>query len=181
MRRGSCGVHKLNERLRELVNPARKGEPELWNFRINDKVMVIKNNYSLGVFNGDLGVVKDIEKNRLTIDFGEEGGFRSYVDFAPETLDILTLAYATTIHKSQGSEFPIVIMPLVHQHYIMLQRNLLYTGMTRAQQRLVLVAEERSVKQAVKNDVIEQRFSLLAERIRGEAALHGAGQQEPFP
>jgi len=168
MRRGSCGVHKLNERLRELVNPAREGEPELWNFRINDKVMVIKNNYSLGVFNGDLGVVKDIERNRLTVDFGEEGGFRSYVDFAPETLDILTLAYATTIHKSQGSEFPIVIMPLVHQHYIMLQRNLLYTGMTRAQRRLVLVAEERSVKRAVKNDVIEQRFSLLAERIRGE-------------
>ena len=130
--------------------------------------MVIKNNYQLGVFNGDLGIVKNIEKNRLTVDFGDEGGGRFYVDFAVEDLEILTLAYASTIHKSQGSEFPIVIMPLVQQHYIMLQRNLLYTGMTRAKKRLVLVAEERSVKQAVRNDVIEQRFSLLAERIRGE-------------
>jgi len=168
MRRGSCGVHKLNEQLRELVNPARNGVPELWNYRAGDKVMVIKNNYQLGVFNGDLGIVKDIEKNRLTVDFGDEGGGRFYVDFAVEDLEILTLAYASTIHKSQGSEFPIVIMPLVHQHYIMLQRNLLYTGMTRAKRRLVLVAEERSVKQAVRNDVIEQRNSLLAERIGEE-------------
>ena len=127
--------------------------------------MVIKNHYGLGVFNGDLGIVVNIEKNLMTIDFGE--GF--YVDFAPEDLEIMTLAYASTIHKSQGSEFPIVVMPLVQQHYIMLQRNLLYTGMTRAKQRLVLVAEERSVKRAVQNNVIEKRFSLLAERIRGEA------------
>lgn len=168
MRRGSCGVHKLNEQLRELVNPAREGVPELWNYRTGDKVMVIKNNYQLGVFNGDLGIIRDIEKNRLIVDFGDEGEGRFYVDFAVEDLEILTLAYATTIHKSQGSEFPIVIMPLVHQHYIMLQRNLLYTGMTRAKKRLVLVAEERSVKQAVRNDVIEQRNSLLAERIGEE-------------
>ncbi len=168
MRRGSAGVHKLNEQLRELVNPARNGVPELWNYRAGDKVMVIKNNYQLGVFNGDLGIVKDIEKNRLTVDFGDEGGGRFYVDFAVEDLEILTLAYASTIHKSQGSEFPIVIMPLVHQHYIMLQRNLLYTGMTRAKQRLVLVAEERSIRRAVRNNVIEKRFSMLAERICGE-------------
>jgi exodeoxyribonuclease V alpha subunit len=168
MRRGSCGVHKLNEQLRELVNPARNGVPELWNYRAGDKVMVIKNNYQLGVFNGDLGIVKDIEKNRLTVDFGDEGGGRFYVDFAVEDLEILTLAYASTIHKSQGSEYPIVIMPLVQQHYIMLQRNLLYTGMTRAKRRLVLVAEERSIKRAVQNNVIEKRFSMLAERICGE-------------
>lgn len=163
MRRGSAGVNNLNEQLRELVNPAAPGKPELWNFRIRDRVMVIKNHYGLGVFNGDLGIVVNIEKNLMTIDFGE--GF--YVDFAPEDLEIMTLAYASTIHKSQGSEFPVVVMPLVHQHYIMLQRNLLYTGMTRAKQRLVLVAEERSVKRAVQNNVIEKRFSLLAERIRG--------------
>lgn len=162
MRRGSAGVNNLNERIRELVNPAAENRPELCGFRLGDKVMVIKNHYGLGVFNGDLGIVTDIQKNRLTVDFGDFS-----VDFAPEDLEILTLAYASTIHKSQGSEFPIVIMPLVQQHYMMLQRNLLYTGMTRAKRRLVLVAEERSVKQAVRNNVIEERFSLLAERIRG--------------
>lgn len=164
MRRGSCGVTKLNEQLRELVNPARPGAPTLGQYRLGDKVMVIKNHYGLGVFNGDLGIVKHVEKNTLTVDFGDG----VCVDFAVEDLDILTLAYASTIHKSQGSEFSIVIMPLVQQHYVMLQRNLLYTGMTRAKRRLVLVAEERSVKQAVRNNVIEERFSLLAERIRGE-------------
>lgn len=163
MRRGSAGVHNLNERLRELVNPAADDKPELWNFRLGDKVMVIKNHYGLGVFNGDLGIISNVEKKRLTVNFDDFS-----VDFAPEDLEILTLAYASTIHKSQGSEFPIVIMPLVQQHYMMLQRNLLYTGMTRAKRHLVLVAEERSIKQAVQNSVIEERFSKLVERIQGE-------------
>lgn len=164
MRRGSCGVNALNEQLRELVNPAKPEAPKLGHYRLGDKVMVIKNNYHLEVFNGDLGIVTDVRKNRLAVDFGDGRA----VDFAVENLGLLTLAYATTIHKSQGSEFPIVIMPLVHQHYIMLQRNLLYTGMTRAQRRLVLVAEKRSVRRAVQNNVIEKRFSMLAERICGE-------------
>jgi len=164
MRRGSAGVNKLNEQLRELVNPAQEGKQTLGKYRIGDKVMVIKNHYGLEIFNGDLGIVKDVRKNRLTVDFGNS----FCVDFTPEDLEILTLAYASTIHKSQGSEFPIVIMPLVQQHYIMLQRNLLYTGLTRAKKRLVLVAEERSVRQAVRNNIIEERFSMLAERIRGE-------------
>jgi exodeoxyribonuclease V alpha subunit len=164
MRRGSCGVNTLNEQLRELVNPARTEEATLGHYRLGDKVMVIKNNYHLEVFNGDLGIVADVHKNKLTVGF-EDG---RTVGFAAENLGLLTLAYATTIHKSQGSEFPIVIMPLVYQHYIMLQRNLLYTGMTRAKRRLVLVAEERSIKRAVQNNVIEKRFSMLAERICGE-------------
>jgi len=87
-----------------------------------------------------------VHKNRIAVDFGDG----RTIDFAVENLELLTLAYASTIHKSQGSEYPIVIMPLVQQHYIMLQRNLLYTGMTRAQRRLVLVAEKRSIKRAVK-------------------------------
>jgi exodeoxyribonuclease V alpha subunit len=78
----------------------------------------------------------------------------------------LTLAYASTVHKSQGSEFPLVFMPLTSQHYIMLQRNLLYTGMTRAKKRLVLVADKKSIKRAVENDVIKKRFSMLADRIK---------------
>lgn len=162
MRRGSCGVNTLNERIREMVNPPRGDEPTLGKYRLGDKVMVTRNHYQLGVFNGDLGVITDMEKHRLVVDFGDFA-----VSFTVEDLEILALAYASTIHKSQGSEFPVIIMPLVQQHYVMLQRNLLYTGMTRAKRRLILVAEERSVKQAVKNNVIEKRFSMLAERIRG--------------
>ncbi len=161
MHRGSCGVKALNEAVRELVNPAAEDKPSLGQYRLGDKVMVIKNDYNLGVFNGDLGEVAGINKGTMTIDFGD---FRQ--DFALENLEILTLAYASTIHKSQGSEFSVVIMPLVRQHYIMLQRNLLYTGMTRAKRRLVLVADEWSVRRAVSNNVIGERFSLLAERIK---------------
>ncbi len=161
MKRGSSGVTKLNELVRELANPSRGGQV-LGNYRINDKVMVIKNHYGLGVFNGDIGQVKDINRGILTVDFGD----LNCVDFKPEDLEILTLAYASTIHKSQGSEFPIVFMPLTKQHYMMLQRNLLYTGMTRAKKRLVLVGDEWSIKKAVGNDVIEKRFSMLADRIK---------------
>lgn len=164
MRRGTAGVTKLNERLRELVNPADPAKPKLGQYRQGDKVMVIQNDYNLGVYNGDLGIVQKVDRKSLWVDFGDKE-----VEFPQEELDILTLAYASTIHKSQGSEFPIVIMPLVQQHYVMLQRNLLYTGMTRAKKKLILVAEERSVRQAVRNDVIEKRNSLLTERIRGAA------------
>ena len=164
MHRGSCGVKKLNEALREIVNPvdaARKDNPTLGNFRIGDKVMVIKNNYQLGVFNGDLGIVSEINKGKLTVDFGDYA-----VEFAFEHLDLLTLAYASTIHKAQGSEFELVIMGLCSQHYMMLQRNLLYTGMTRARERLILVGDSRSVAMAIKNNRIEERLSRLMERVQ---------------
>ena len=166
MHRGSCGVKKLNEALREIVNPvdaARKDNPTLGNFRIGDKVMVIKNNYQLGVFNGDLGIVSEINKGKLTVDFGDYA-----VEFAFEHLDLLTLAYASTIHKAQGSEFELVIMGLCSQHYMMLQRNLLYTGMTRARERLILVGDSRSVAMAIKNNRIEERLSRLMERVSGD-------------
>lgn len=166
MHRGSCGVKALNEQLRELLNPARgEGDEgrkaELGGFRAGDKVMVIKNNYRLGVFNGDLGIVEAVGKGSLSVNFGDFG-----VEFPVETLDILTLAYASTIHKAQGSEFPLVFMALTGQHHIMLQRNLLYTGMTRAKKRLVLVGDELSIRKAVRNSKIEERFSKLAERVR---------------
>ena len=161
MRRGGSGVNKLNDSVRELVNPAHDGKPSLGLYRLGDKVMVVNNDYQLGVFNGDLGQIKAIDKGVIMVDFGD-----CTVPFRQENLEILTLAYASTIHKSQGSEFPLVFMPLTKQHYIMLQRNLLYTGMTRAKKRLVLVADEWSIKRAVSNDVIEQRYSRLAERIK---------------
>jgi exodeoxyribonuclease V alpha subunit len=162
MRKGTAGVTALNDAVRELVNPVRPGEATMGQYRIRDKVMVIKNNYKLGVFNGDVGQIVSIERGIMTIDFGDG----AVVDFKPENLEILTLAYASTIHKSQGSEYKVVIMPLCKQHFIMLQRNLIYTGITRARNKLILIADEWSVKKAVNNNVIEQRFSLLAERIK---------------
>lgn len=164
MRRGSCGVNALNEQIREIVNPARPGAPTLGRYRIGEKLMVTQNNYVLGVFNGDVGIVVGIEKNELTVNFGDG----AVVIFTVEDLDILTLAYCSTVHKFQGSECPVIIMPLVKQHYMMLVRNLIYTGITRAKRRLVLVADEWSVKRAVNNNLVEHRYSLLCKRIRGD-------------
>ena len=163
--KGSCGVTELNRALRELINPDTR--LVYGPFRAGDKVMVVKNDYGLGVFNGDVGIVSDIDfdpkrKKEMLVDFGE--GF--LVGFPQDKLNILNLAYVSTIHKSQGSQYPVVIMPLVSQHFVMLQRNLLYTGMTRAKRRLILIAEEQSIRRAVKNNVIEKRFSMLADRIR---------------
>ena len=123
MRRGSCGVTKLNEQLRELVNPARPGAPTLGQYRLGDKVMVIKNHYGLGVFNGDLGIVKHVEKIRFTVILR-----RGLCRFCRRGSDILTLAHASMIHKSQGSEFSIVIMPLCSSTMSCCS-VILYTGM----------------------------------------------------
>jgi exodeoxyribonuclease V alpha subunit len=168
MHRGSCGVKALNDAVREIVNPV-NNDPgcavkSLGSFRVGDKILITKNNYALGVFNGDVGIITDIDRGKTTIDFGD---FKQ--EFAAEDLEIMTLAYAMTVHKSQGSEYPVVIAPLTKQHYMMLQRNLAYTAWTRAKARLIVVADEWSVKRAVSNDVIEARYSLLAERIRAEA------------
>lgn len=163
MRRGECGVTQLNTLLREIANPVSTdifSARTFGQYQKNDKVMVIKNDYSLGIFNGDMGIVKYVGDKCLGVDFGE-----SVKEIDGEKLELLTLAYASTIHKAQGSEFPIVIMPLVKQHYMMLQRNLLYTGITRAKVRLVLVADEWSVRRAVSNNVIEERNTKLADRI----------------
>lgn len=161
MRRGSCGVKALNEALREIVNPARADAPALGGFRVGDKVMVVRNNYQLEVFNGDIGIVSQVEKGKLLIDFGDRE-----VIFPFELLDNLQLAYASTIHKAQGSEFRLVIMGLCGQHYMMLQRNLIYTGMTRAKEKLILVGDSRSVAMAIKNNRIEERLSRLKERVQ---------------
>ena len=161
MRRGSCGVKALNEALREIVNPARADAPALGGFRGGDKVMVVRNNYQLEVFNGDIGIVTQVNKNELSVDFGDRE-----VIFPFELLDNLQLAYASTIHKAQGSEFRLVIMGLCGQHYMMLQRNLIYTGMTRAKEKLILVGDSRSVAMAIKNNRIEERLSRLRERVQ---------------
>lgn len=164
MRKSTAGVARLNEVAREIWNP--NGQEGAGGYRVGDKVMVIKNCYALDVFNGDLGIVVEVAKDRVLVNID---GMEVEFSYEEETMNLLTLAYACTIHKAQGSEWPIVIMPLCRQHYVMLQRNLLYTGMTRAKRRLCLVGDEWSIQRAVENDVVQERFTRLKERIRGEA------------
>ncbi len=169
MNRGSCGVQALNARLQEALNggdrPRMKlGERE---FRAGDKVMQISNNYDKGVFNGDLGRIGGIlfREKKFQVLFEEDRP----VEYSFEELDQLALAYAVTVHKSQGGEFPAVVLPLLNQHYLMLQRNLLYTAMTRAKKLLILIGGVRSVRAAVENARQEPRYSWLAERLRAAA------------
>jgi exodeoxyribonuclease V alpha subunit len=156
----------LNQRLQERLNPpdARKAESTHGSrtFRVGDRVMQIRNDYDRQVFNGDMGrvVVLDLEEHTLTVNF--DGALVGY-EFTQ--LDELVHAYAVSIHKSQGSEFPVVVIPILTQHYMMLQRNLLYTGVTRAAKLVVLVGNQRAIAIAVHNDKIAQRNTRLAERL----------------
>ena len=169
MQRGVTGAENLNRVLQEAVNPGgaglRRGGRE---YRAGDKVMQIRNNYEKEVFNGDIGKVLrvDTEEYALTVDFdGRE------VDYALTELEELVHAYAVTIHKSQGSEYPVVVLPLLMSHYIMLQRNLLYTGVTRAKKLLVLVGAKKALACAVRNRAAQRRNTRLKERLRAGAAL----------
>ena len=167
MHRGAAGVSALNQRLQERLNPpdGRKAESAHGSrtFRFGDRVMQIRNDYDRQVFNGDMGTVValDLEEHTLTVDFE---GARVEYEFAQ--LDELVHAYAVSIHKAQGSEFPVVVIPLLMQHYMMLQRNLLYTGVTRAQHLVVLVGSRRAIAIAVRNDKIAQRNTRLAARVQ---------------
>jgi exodeoxyribonuclease V alpha subunit len=168
MNRSELGVRSLNAVLQSVLNPP-KGQAEVqkfgWTFRVGDKVMQTENNYQREVFNGDLGRVIGIDEveQEVTIDF--EGRPVAY-DLGE--LDELALAYACSIHKSQGSEYPAVVIPLHGQHYMMLQRNLLYTGITRGKQLVVLVGSRRAIARAVQQQDHARRYSLLAKRLRDE-------------
>jgi exodeoxyribonuclease V alpha subunit len=162
MNRGGLGARSLNIELQNALNPP--GEVRIerfgWTFCPDDKVMQIENDYDKEVYNGDLGVVSriDIEESELTADFeGRE------VVYGFAELDELVLAYATTIHKSQGSEYPAVVIPLTTQHYPMLQRNLVYTGVTRGKRLVVLVGQRKALAIAVKGSRAGQRWSKLRE------------------
>jgi exodeoxyribonuclease V alpha subunit len=160
MYKGDAGANNLNKLLQHALNPdgRKSGELRYW---IGDKVMQLHNNYEKMVFNGDIGRVVECDESAetLTVRYDFE------VDYDRSELDEITLAYAVTVHKSQGSEFPCVVMPVLTQHYIMLYRNLLYTAVTRAKRLVVLVGTERAVAIAVKNLQTDQRFSSLAERL----------------
>lgn len=178
MQRGTVGAGNLNLELQKALNPEEKQVPirgrglvsmpkpalyrSGYTFREDDRVMQIKNNYDKDVYNGDIGVVTHVntEDRVLRVDFdGTE------VEYDSTELDELLHAYATTIHKSQGSEYPIVVMPILMNHYVMLQRNLIYTGITRAKKILVIVGAKRALGYAVRNVTVNKRNTLLKERL----------------
>lgn len=164
MHRGELGVSRLNERMQGILAPP---GPELVvgarRFRVGDKVMQVRNNYDLDVFNGDIGRIVSIDTEEREIVVRFEGVAKS---IPSDSLDDLVPAYAVTIHKSQGSEYPAVVIVLHHQHHVMLQRNLLYTAVTRGRRLVVIVGTRRALGRAVRNATVRGRFTLLAERLR---------------
>jgi exodeoxyribonuclease V alpha subunit len=168
MYKGAVGVTLLNERLQAQLNPSSFAQVE-WGdriYRLGDKVMQTKNDYDKGVFNGDVGFIRRIDKESamLKVEFLEEAG-PLLVDYAFHELDALVLAYAMTVHKSQGSEYPAIILPLVKEHRMLLQRNLLYTAITRAKRFCVIVGQPQALEWAVHNDRVALRNTGLAERL----------------
>ncbi len=167
MNRGSLGIRELNMRLQIELNPPRPGEPVVekfgWQFRVRDKVIQTENNYDKEVFNGDIGQVAKIDsvEREVTVSFD---GREVVYDFGE--LDEVSLAYAITIHKSQGSEFPAVVIPLATQHYMLLQRNLIYTGITRGKKLVVLIGQPKALAMGVRNNRTRERFSGLLARLR---------------
>ncbi len=166
MLKGVTGVNNLNSQLQEALNPAEKGKLYVQKgeklFRLNDKVMQIKNNYDKDIYNGDIGIISDIdpEDRSMLIKFDER-----FVPYAFEELDELVLAYAISIHKSQGGEYPCVVVPLLKAHYVMLQRNLVYTAVTRGKSLVVMVGSKTALNMAIKNNAIQARYSKLATRL----------------
>lgn len=170
MHKGAAGATALNAKLQAALNPQgsgggqalRRGERE---FRLDDKVMQIRNNYEKDVFNGDIGRIcwLDAEERELTVRFEDKN-----VLYAQDELDELVPAYAISVHKSQGSEYPAVVLPLLTQHYVLLQRNLLYTAVTRGKKLVIIVGSVRAVQMAVKNDKTTKRYTWLAERLRAK-------------
>ena len=174
MNRGGLGARSLNIELQNALNPP--GEIRIdrfgWTFCPGDKVMQVENDYDKDVYNGDLGVVShiDMEEGELSVDFdGRE------VTYGFGELDELVLAYATTIHKSQGSEYPAVVIPLSTQHYPMLQRNLVYTGVTRGKRLVVLIGQRKALAIAVKGSRARRRWSKLREWLIGSGTLARRG------
>ncbi len=165
MNRGVVGTRNLNIELQKIIKPPteksilRSG----WHFSVGDKVMQTENDYDKEVYNGDLGVIKTInaEDSEVTITFDKHD-----VHYSFDELDQIVLAYATTIHKSQGSEYPVVVIPLMMQHYTMLQRNLIYTAITRGKNLVILVGQKKALSVAIQNKNDQKRWSNLKEKIK---------------
>jgi exodeoxyribonuclease V alpha subunit len=167
MNRGSIGVRELNSVLQGALNPVRQGEPTVerfgWRFQVRDKVIQTENDYKKEVFNGDIGTIEKIDpvEQELFIRFDDRLVVYDYGE-----LDEVSLAYAVTIHKAQGSEFPAVVIPVAMQHYMLLQRNLIYTGITRAKRLLVVVGQKKALGLAIRNDQSRKRYSGLLSSLK---------------
>ena len=167
MNRGSLGIRELNVRLQNELNPAKPEEPMVekfgWQFRARDKVIQTENNYDKDVFNGDIGQIAKIDpaEREVTVRFDQR---EVIYDFGE--LDEVALAYAITVHKSQGSEFAAVVIPIATQQYLLLQRNLVYTGITRGKRLVVVIGQRKALAIAVRNNGTEQRFSGLLARLK---------------
>ena len=169
MQRGVVGAANLNLLLQQALNPS---GPSLnrggYTYRQGDRVMQQRNNYDKDVFNGDLGYIREVDTEERTLKVDFDG---KWVEYDVTELDELTLAYATTIHKAQGSEYPIVVMPVLMTHFVMLQRNLIYTGITRAKKICVLLGAAKALAYAVRNVSVLKRNTRLKERLNLSAAL----------
>ena len=166
MNRGSLGVRELNLRLQRALNPPRSAEAAVekygWRFHVRDKVIQTENNYEKEVFNGDIGAVESIDhvEQEVAIRFDQRA-----VKYDFGELDEISLAYAVTVHKAQGSEFPAVVIPLATQQYMLLQRNLIYTGITRGKKLVVLIGQRKALRIAVSNNKTQRRYSGLLEAL----------------
>ncbi len=171
MRRTLLGVDNLNAALQEHLNPPAAAKPEIKLggvvFRLGDRVMQVKNNYDLEVFNGDVGRIVNIdrEEGQVIIAYPDLKGRRDII-YGLQEMEEVALAYATSVHKSQGSEYPVVIMPVVTQHFILLQRNLLYTAITRGKKMVIIIGTTKALAIAVKNKKVEERYTYLSARLR---------------
>ena len=175
MHKGICGVQNLNRLLQERVNPASPDKQEIAQpggmvLRLGDKVMQIRNNYEKEVYNGDIGQIAEVAGKTLRVWYPDRPD-GEYVTYEDGEYDELQLAYAMTVHKSQGSEYGQVVLVLVPGHYVMLQRNLLYTAVTRARRKVVLVGAKTALQTAVSNDRTRRRYSLLKERLQENGEL----------
>ncbi len=163
MHKGLAGTINLNHMLQEKLNPNKIMIEKMGNtFKLGDKIMHLKNNYQKDVFNGDIGTIYDIDKNAQILSVNYYGRI---VDYDFTEIEEISLAYAISVHKSQGSEYPAVIIPIMMQHFVLLQRNLLYTAITRGRKLVVIIGSKKALLTALKNDKPQRRLSMLADRL----------------
>jgi exodeoxyribonuclease V alpha subunit len=166
MNRGTVGAHNLNMELQKVLNPREDGITRgARSLHVDDKVMQIRNNYDKEVYNGDIGRIVRIDTENQEVRIAFDG---RVVLYEYSELDEIVLAYAVSVHKSQGSEYPCVIIPLLTQHYMMLQRNLIYTAITRGKRLVVVVGSKRALAVGVCNDKTQKRHTYLSTRFSGQ-------------
>ena len=173
MHRGEAGTLLLNSALQDRLNPKEVGIDEIPRgsvvFRVGDKVMQIRNNYDKEIFNGDMGIIESVNKKEASVVIRLFDG--RPINYEKSELDQIIHAFAISVHKSQGSEYSAIVIPLLTQHFMMLQRTLLYTGITRGKRLVIVVGTKRAVRMAVENKSSNSRFTWLHERLRLAGAM----------